>query len=76
MSFVCMSVKKKFQSNGFALSLALKQRLGATRKQLFGVCFVDIAASTSTENDATKSTNFLKIYSGRKFAHYINVLKV
>ena len=68
-----MSVKKKFQSNGFALSLALKQRLG---KQLFGVCFVDIAASTSTENDATKSTNFLKIYSGRKFAHYVNVLKV
>ena len=76
MNFICMSVKeKKNQSNVFALSLALTQRLGATRKQPFGVCFVDIAASTSTENDATKSTNFLEIYSGGKFAQ-VNVLKV
>ena len=28
-----MSIKKHFQINGFALSLALKQRLEATRKR-------------------------------------------
>ena len=31
-SFTCMSKKNKFQINGFALSLAPKQRLGVTRK--------------------------------------------
>ena len=32
MSFICIRIKKHFHINGFALSLALKQRLGATRK--------------------------------------------
>ena len=29
MSFICMGMKNHFHINGFALSLALKQRLGA-----------------------------------------------
>ena len=33
MSFIWMRMKNHFNSNGFALSLALKQRLGATRKR-------------------------------------------
>ena len=32
MSFICMRIKNQFHINGFALSLALKQRLGATRR--------------------------------------------
>ena len=32
MNFICIRIKKHFHINGFALSLALKQRLGATRK--------------------------------------------
>ena len=32
MSFMCRRIKHHFHMNGFALSLALKQRLGATRK--------------------------------------------
>ena len=32
MSFICMKITNTFYINGFALSLALKQRLGATQK--------------------------------------------
>ena len=32
MSFMCMKIKNHFQTNGFALSLTLKQRLEATGK--------------------------------------------
>ena len=32
MSFICKRIKNYFHVNGFSLSLALKQRLGATRK--------------------------------------------
>ena len=32
MSFICMKIKNHFYINGFALNLALKQRLGAFRK--------------------------------------------
>ena len=32
MSFICMRIKNHFHINGFAFSLALKQRLGTTRK--------------------------------------------
>ena len=32
MSYICMRIKEHFHINGFALSLALKQRLGATQK--------------------------------------------
>ena len=32
MSFICMRIKRHFHINGFAPSLALKQRFGATRK--------------------------------------------
>ena len=35
MKFICTRLKSIFISIGFALSLALKQRLGATRKWLF-----------------------------------------
>ena len=36
MSFICMRIKQKhFQINNFALNLALKQRLVATRKWPF-----------------------------------------
>ena len=31
MSSICMGIKNHFQLNGLVLSLALKQRLGATR---------------------------------------------
>ena len=31
--FICMRIKNHFHINGFALSLALKQKLGATRKR-------------------------------------------
>ena len=34
MSYICMRIKEHFHINGFALSLALKQRLGATQKWL------------------------------------------
>ena len=34
MSFICVRIKNDFQMNGFALSLALKQRLRAPRKWL------------------------------------------
>ena len=30
--FICMRIKNHFLISGFALTLALKQRLGATRK--------------------------------------------
>ena len=32
MSFICMGIRNHFLINSFARSLALKQRLGATRK--------------------------------------------
>ena len=32
MSFICVRIKNHFHINGFALSLALKQRVRATRK--------------------------------------------
>ena len=32
MSFICMKITNTFYINGFALGLALKQRLEATRK--------------------------------------------
>ena len=32
MSYICMRIKEHFHINGFGLSLALKQRLGATQK--------------------------------------------
>ena len=32
MSFTCMKIKNDFHINGFALCLAFKKRLGATRK--------------------------------------------
>ena len=32
MSFICMRIKNHFHINGVELSLALKQRLEATRK--------------------------------------------
>ena len=39
MSFICIRIKKHFHINGFALSLALKQRLGATRKWPVDILF-------------------------------------
>ena len=33
MRFICMRIKSDLHINGFTLSLALKQRLGATRKR-------------------------------------------
>ena len=36
MNFICMKIKSHCRINGFALSLALKQRLGATRKWSIG----------------------------------------
>ena len=33
MRFICMRIKNELHINGFTLSLALKQRLGATRKR-------------------------------------------
>ena len=33
MSFICMSRKNNFHINGFALGLAIEQRLGVTRKK-------------------------------------------
>ena len=40
MSFICIRIKKHFHINGFALSLALKQRLGATRKWPVDILFL------------------------------------
>ena len=37
MSFICMRINNHFHINGFALCLALKQRLGATRKGPIGL---------------------------------------
>ena len=37
MSFVCMKIYNPFLINGLALSLALKQRLGTTRKWLLAI---------------------------------------
>ena len=39
MSFISIRIKKHFHINGFALSLALKQRLGATRKWPVAILF-------------------------------------
>ena len=36
MSFICMRLKIHFSANGFALGLALKQRLGTARKRNLG----------------------------------------
>ena len=37
MSFVCMKIYNHFHINGLALSLALKQRLGTTRKWFLAI---------------------------------------
>ena len=37
MSFVCMKIYNHFHINGLALSLALKQRPGTTRKWLLAI---------------------------------------
>ena len=39
MSFTCMEIKNHFQTNGFALSLASKQRLEATRRWTVEVAY-------------------------------------
>ena len=39
MGFICIRIKNHFHINGFALSLALKQRLGATRKWPVAILF-------------------------------------
>ena len=38
MSFICLTISNHFHVNGFALSLALKQRLEATRKWPIRYC--------------------------------------
>ena len=49
MSFMCMKIKNHFQTNGLALSLALKQRLEATRKWTVEVVNETVTCSENIE---------------------------
>ena len=49
MSFTCMKIKNHFQTNGLALSLALKQRLEATRKWTVEVVYETVTCSENIE---------------------------
>ena len=49
MSFMCMKIKDHFQTNGLALSLALKQRLEATRKWTVEVVNETVTCSENIE---------------------------
>ena len=49
MSFMCMKIKNHFQTNGFTLGLALKQRLEATGKWTAEVVYATITCSVNNE---------------------------
>ena len=49
MSFMCMKIKNHFRTNGVALSLALKQRLEATRKWTVEVVYETVTCSENIE---------------------------
>ena len=49
MSFLWMKIKNHFQINGFALSLALKQRLEATRRWTVEVVYDAAICSVKVE---------------------------
>ena len=46
---MCMKIKNHFQTNGLALSLALKQRLEATRKWTVEVVYETVTCSENIE---------------------------
>ena len=58
MSFICIRIKNQFHINSFALSLALKQRLGANWRYpdqmiIHGVCILSSASGTKSETQTT-----------------------